>query len=219
MATEPLAAHPAEIQVWLFVDPWRARMARRFRAWRESPAKLAGLWRLVKGIVTLGVLIQGEDGWGDDAGNHMAFRFGDNLYEADWPCVKNNHASDALARGSTIHAFAFRPPLTRDEAGDLLTWLGWQLGKPYDVACFGLRAVAALRRLRAFIATGTWPAKRPAPDPLGALAFICYELVARGAIAMGRGLGHPDAFSPSGLWAAARDGNVLYRGIVQGDPS
>ena len=138
----------------------------------------------------------------------MSIRKGDYVIEAGWPVVKKSPAVEKLRKDVVIHAFAFNLPLTKEQYERAEEWLQRQIGKPYDVVLFSMRAIATVWRLR----KRWWPVV----DVTGEVAFICYELVARYInVLTEKHYCLPRMFGPRDLWGLAEAGVLEYKGVVR----
>ena len=185
---ELLREHPHEVQIWLHTLKLRWHPLFLMRHF-------------------LALLIQGEDGWREHSGFHMSIRKGDYVVEAGWPVVRKAPAIEKLRKDVVIHAFAFDLPLTEGQFREAEKWLSQQIGKPYDLILFTMRAIATVWRLR----KRWWPIV----DVTGEVAFICYELVARYINNLtGKHYCSPSRFGPTDLWGLVDAGVLAYRGQV-----
>ncbi len=187
---EHLGDHPDEVQGWVYhAHWWSPRMPLHSRLF--------------------GFLFQGEDGWREQSGNHMAWRHGADTFSAEWPALRPRPAAEeAAAPGQIIHAFAFEPALSEEESARLQRWILAQLNKPYDVWLCTNRGLRALWRLQGRVL--------PVVDFSGDTAMIGYEYAARGINFLNRPGLHvdPAMFGPPDLWALAHAGKAVYRGRV-----
>jgi len=195
--SEPLAAHPLEVQIWLFRVPM------------ESPGDVLAC--------PIGCAVQLEDIealFADEHGCHMEVRYAADTFGAHWPRFRATPAADWLGSPDLeVHAFAHNPPLDSIEETLFLRKLRQfvEKGTIYDLPLFAIRTAAAIAALQG--------SHVPVVDLCGEAAVICYEAVARCHNAAAvvhpetRPKLNPATFAPGDLWELVRGGHLVYRGL------
>lgn len=150
------------------------------------------------------------------SGFHMGFYLGGMVAEATWPTVEiHDQDVDQLTHFGDYRLHVFLPNLSNEQEKILWYFLKCIEGRPYDVCLISNRAVQAAKRLWEALNNEAFTQKDiKRGDSFKELAFICYEVVARGMNKVKNLDLDPALFGPTDLWDLAKSGDVTYLGAI-----